>query len=37
MITQTELIKLIYENPNDMELGNKIRLLYFKFKEDEQK
>lgn len=37
MITQTELIKLINENPNDMELGNKIRLLYFKFKEHEQK
>ena len=37
MITKEELIKLVNENPNDMELGNKIRLLYFKFKEDEQK
>ncbi len=37
MITKEELIKLVNENPNDMELGGKIRLLYFKFKEDEQK
>ena len=30
MITQEELIKLIKDTPNDMELGGKIREIYFK-------
>jgi len=35
MITQEELVKLVQEYPNDMELGSKVRQLYFKFKQDE--
>ena len=35
MITTEELIKLIKETPNDMELGEKLRTLYFKFTENE--
>ena len=35
MITTEELIKLIKENPNNYELGEKLRTLYFKFTENE--
>ena len=35
MITQEELIKLIEENPNNYTLGEKLRTIYFKFKNNE--
>jgi hypothetical protein len=35
MITTEELIKLIKENPNNYELGEKLRTLYFKFRKHE--
>ena len=30
MITQEQLVKLVKDTPNDMELGSKIREIYFK-------
>lgn len=34
MITVEQIFKLVKDNPNDMELGSKIRELYFKNKEN---
>ena len=34
MITVEQIFKLVKENTNDMELGSKIRELYFKNKEN---
>ena len=34
MITTEEIFNIVKETPNDMELGAKIRELYFKFKQN---
>ena len=34
MITIQQIFNLIKETPNDMELGGKLRELYFKFKDN---